>query len=372
MRILHIYKDYFPVIGGIENHVRILAEAQAALGHSVTVVTTSQTRQGHAETRNDVRVIYCARLADLSSAPFSVEMFRKLAGIESDVSHLQSPYPFGEMAQFLFGRSRAMVLTYQSDIVRQRVSGLLYRPLLHRVLARADRIIATSPNYVESSPLLRHWRDKCVVVPLASPRSSPPLTLKDSAAGNELLFVGRLRYYKGLEYLLNALPAVPEARLTVVGTGPMQREWKALASELGLDGRVRWMGDVGEQELPSFYSACDVFVLPCSERSEAFGMVQLEAMAAGKPVISCDVNTGVAWVNQNEMTGIVVPPKNAEALGRAITRLLGDKTLRERMGRAGQARVALEFTVEKMVDRVMRVYEEALARRGHSPEGSVK
>ncbi|MBI4673352.1 MAG: glycosyltransferase [Chloroflexi bacterium] len=364
MRILHIYKDYFPVLGGIENHVRMLAEAQAARGHAVTVLVTSLNRHSHVENVNGVRVFFASRLLNLSSAPFSFELFRRVAEIETDVTHLHAPYPVGEVAQLLFGRTRATVLTYHSDIVRQKVMGKLYTPLLHRVLARVDAIIATSPNYIETSRVLARWKNKCVVVPLGIP---PTLHLTPNPSpkgrGENLLFVGRLRYYKGVNYLLEALTMLPSAQLTIVGTGPMEREWKALANSLGVASRVRWAGQVSDAELPAFYAACDIFVLPCSERSEAFGAVQLEAMGAGKAIVSCDVNTGVAWVNQNEVTGLVAPPKNPRALAEALARLRDDASLREQMGRAGRERFQREFTLDVMVGRVMRVYENLVIHR---------
>lgn len=364
MNILHIYKDYFPVLGGMENHIRLLAEAQVQRGNKVTVLVTSRTHKSHTEHINGVQVIYASRLAAFSSAPFSFEMFKDVSQIYPDITHLHSPYPFGEIANYLWGHARATILTYQSDIVRQRIGGTLYRPLLHRVLGRVNTIIATSPNYIASSPILQRWKDKCVVIPLASPLTkvhSPPES-GDQNSGRELLFVGRLRYYKGVNYLLEALPLIPNAHLTVVGTGPKEREWKNLTRALGLEGRVKWVGDVSDEELPKYYAACDVFVLPCSERSEAFGAVQLEAMAAGKAIVSCDVNTGVAWVNQNEITGLVVPPKDPKALAEAISRLLKNGELRRQMGSAARARVEQEFTVDRMVDQVLEVYERALAQ----------
>lgn len=365
MKILHIYKDYFPVVGGIENHIRILGEAQAARGHDVTALVTSLNRTSHTENCGGVRVVYTLRLFNLSSAPFSLEMFQRISQIETDIAHVHSPYPFGEMANYFFGRARATVLTYHSDIVRQRVMGALYSPFLRRVLARADAIIATSPNYIESSRVLNAWRAKCAVVPLAVP--PPAITLEkkssSSSSGNKLLFVGRLRYYKGLDYLLEAMNFLPDARLAIVGTGPMEQKWQRLADALGIANRVHWAGDVSDAQLPAYYDACDIFVLPCSERSEAFGAVQLEAMAMAKPIVSCDVQTGVAWVNQNEITGLVVPPKNPRAIADAIARLSNDAALREKMGAAGRKRVEQEFTVDKMVARVMQVYENALAEK---------
>ncbi len=367
MKILHIYKDYFPVVGGIENHVQLLAEAQAARGHTVTVLVTSPNARARVERQNNVQVVFASRLFNLSSAPFSLDLFGRLRELPVDMAHLHSPYPVGELADLLFGRARAAVLTYHSDIVRQKVMGALYLPILHRVLEHVSCIIATSPNYIESSPVLRRFKQKCVVVPLGI--MPPPPQLIQAGTGRELLFVGRLRYYKGLNFLIEALEFLPDAQLTVVGTGPKEHEWRAFAGARGVAGRVRWLGELTDSELRAQYAACDIFVLPCSERSEAFGTVQLEAMAAGKPVVSCDVNTGVAWVNQDGVTGLVVPPKDPRALADAIARLQADAELRVRMGEAGRARVMSEFTVNAMTERVLKVYTDALA---YSPEGKVK
>jgi rhamnosyl/mannosyltransferase len=361
MRIMHLYKDYFPVEGGIENHVRWLAEAQAARGHDVSVLVTSRTAQTHIETMNGVRVIFASRLASVSSAPVSLALFSLLARERPDVLHLQFPYPWGELAALFFGHARKTVMTYQSDIVRQRYLRLVYAPFMERVLARMDTIIATSPNYIETSPVLSRWKEKTIAVPMGidpSPFAATPVTrgprLDDTF---NLLFVGALRYYKGLNYLLQALPQIPKARLVVIGTGMMEREWKDLARQLDLTDRVEFVGEVANPDLPPYYAACDVFVLPCSERSEAFGLVQLEAMASGKPVVSCDVGTGVAFVNQDQVTGLVVQPKNPLALTNAVNRLAGDRALRELMGAAGRARVAAEFTLDRMVERIMGVYQ---------------
>lgn len=362
MRILHIYKDYFPVVGGIENHVRLLAEAQAAQGHTVTVLVTALNHHSRVEAINGVRVLFAARWLNLSSAPLSIELFQRARELRAEITHLHSPYPVGEMANYFFSRTPATVLTYHSDIVRQKIMGALYTPLLHRVLARVRAIIATSPNYIETSRVLARWRNKCIVVPLGIPVPPAPPALHSprSASGAQLLFVGKLRYYKGVNYLLTALTQIPDAQLAIVGAGPMEREWKALAQTLGVAARVQWLGEITDTALHAQYANCDIFVLPCSERSEAFGAVQLEAMAAGKPIVSCDTHTGVAWVNQNETTGLVTPPKNPDALAQALRRLMGDATLRAQMGAAGRARFAREFTLDVMVERVQRVYENAL------------
>ncbi len=364
MNILHLYKDYAPVEGGIENHVKALAEAQAARGHHVSVLVTSRTRQTHIETINGVRVIFAARFATISSTPLSRDMFRRLARERPDIVHMQFPYPWGEIANHWFGHGGKTVLTYQSDIVRQKYLRLVYAPLMQRVLARVDQIIATSPHYIASSPVLRRWKHKCIAVPMgidpAPFASAPRPPSGDKREGTRLLFVGALRYYKGLQYLLQALTALPDARVTVIGRGPMEREWKELARTLGVAERVQFVGEVANPGLPPYYASCEVFVLPSCERSEAFGLVQLEAMAAGKPVVSTELGTGTSYVNVNGATGLVVPARDPGALAAALGKLLDDSELRRCMGAAGRERVLQEFTLDKMVDRTMAVYTALL------------
>ncbi len=175
-----------------------------------------------------------------------------------------------------------------------------------------------------------------------------------------LLFVGRLRYYKGLHYLLRALGDLPGVGLAVVGSGPMEAEWKGLAKELGVAGRAHFLGEIADGELPACYHAADCFVLPACERSEAYGLVQVEAMAAGLPVICTELGTGTSFVNLHGETGLVVPPRDPHALAEACRSLLADADLRRRMGAQGRARALAEFTLERMVERVEAVYEEVM------------
>jgi glycosyltransferase involved in cell wall biosynthesis len=360
MHILHLYKDYFPVVGGIENHIRVLAEAQARAGQRVTVLACAQGLRTRRETLNGVQVIKAGRLGTAASMPLSVAQPALLARLRPDVVHIHSPYPLGEAANWLFGGAHATVITHHSDVVRQGGWLRLYGPILRRVLNAADRIIATSPRYIETSPWLGAVRCKCVVVPLGvdARRFRPPE--KPFEGPPTLLFVGRLRYYKGLDTLLSALTQVPEVRLQVVGDGPMRVPWERLAGQLGLAERVRFTGDVDDQDLPQRYREAHAFVLPANARAEAFGTVLLEAMASGLPCITTEVGTGTSWVVQHGVTGLVVPPRDPAALAEAIRALLSDPERRLALGRAGRARVEAEFTVERMIARVQAVHDEAV------------
>jgi len=364
MEILHVYKDYHPVLGGIENHIRVLAEAQAAAGHGVTVLACDPGRRTREEEIGGVRVLKAGRLATLLSMPLSLAQPLELRRLCPDVAHLHAPYPLGETAQLLLGRARATVITYHADVVRQRPFMRVYGPLFRRVLRRADRIIVTSPRYPETSPWLAPLRDGCTVVPLGvdTRRFTPPASPWEGPP--TLLFAGRLRYYKGLDTLLRALARLPEATLTVAGDGPMRGAWEALAGEPGVAGRVSFTGEVDDEALAELYRRAHVFVLPANARAEAFGTVLLEAMASGLPCVTTELGTGTSWVVQDGVTGRVVAPGDSAALTGALGELLADTALRRRMGRAGRARVEEHFSEEKMIAVVEALYREVL--RGKS------
>ncbi|NLE75245.1 MAG: glycosyltransferase [Chloroflexi bacterium] len=365
-RILHVYKDYYPVVGGIENHIRLLAEGQAAQGRQVAVLATSLTSRTVVEERGGVQVFKAGRAATVASMPISITLPIMLGRLRPHITHLHFPYPLGETAQLLFGRGRPTVITYHSDVVRQQGWLRLYEPILRRVLRRADCILATSPNYIQSSSYLQAVRDRCQVVPLgievARFRAAPAAAVADLRArfGAPLyLFVGRLRYYKGLPHLLQALQGLP-GHLVVVGEGAMRSTWEHEARQLGVADRVHFVGEVEDEDLPTYYHACDLFILPATQRSEAFGAVLLEAMASGRPVISTELGTGTSWVNQDGETGLVVPPADPQALRGAMERLMDDEALRTRLGQEA-LRHAQGFDVRALVEQVLAVYDEVLS-----------
>jgi len=372
LRILHIYKDYFPILGGIENHIKVLAEAQAARGHAVTVLVANPAPRTAIETVNGVRVVRTARWATVASTPISPAMFGWTRRLEADIAHLHFPHPPGEVAHLLFGRARRTVITYHSDIVRQRALRVVYGPLLWRVLKRADRLIATSPIYVDTSPYLSRFREKCAVIPLGADldrfdRVDPTRIealrqrlLPPSSPQPTLLFVGRLRYYKGLDNLIRAMPEIANARLLVVGDGPMHAEWEQLARDMHLSDRVVFAGKVDDADLAACYKLGDVFVLPANARAEAFGTVIVEAMAAGLPVVCTEVGTGTSWVNQDGVTGFVIPSRDPEALAQAVNQLLSNPSRRRAMAQAASQRAHAEFSQTAMLERVEQVYRDVM------------
>ena len=362
VKVLHIYKDYYPVLGGIENHIRILATGQAKRGLDVTVLVTHPSRGSDATEVEGVRLIRAGRLATVASTPLSLSLFAYITKLSADITHLHFPYPLGEIAHLLLGRGKKTVISYHSDIVRQRSMLRFYRPFLWQVLHKADRVLVASPQYVQSSPFLSRIAHKCEIVPYGIPLdrftdidSAKVASLRTYHPGPILLFVGRLRYYKGLNYLMDALRDV-EATLLVVGCGLLENEWRHYAETLPWGQRIVFCGEISDELLPAYYQACDIFVLPASERSEAFGLVQIEAMATGKPVVCTELGTGTSFVNQDGETGFVVPARDPVSLSEAINRLLADESLRRRMGEAGRVRAQAEFGADTMVERVVQVY----------------
>jgi len=380
LNILHIYKDYYPVLGGIENHLRQLAEAQVAQGHNVTVLVTNTTSKTIVDSLNGVRIIRTGRQVNVQSVPLSAALLPMLRreSAKAEIAHLHSPYPPGEAINLWFGRAKKTVITWHSDIVRQKALLRFYTPTLRKVIRRADCILPTSNTYARSSPWLQGHLDKCVVVPLGvdTSRFQPTGLLNPQAAlvrerildiahrgaaTTILLTVGRLRYYKGLDDLIRAMPHLPDAIAVVAGSGPMEAAWKSLALELGVADRVLFVGDVSDAELPAYYEATDIYVLPANVRAEAFGIAIIKAMACGLPIICTDVGTGTSWINQHNTTGLVTPPRNPVALAASIRQLQGAPILRRQMGMAGRQRVLDEFTINKMIQRVNHVYRQVLA-----------
>ncbi|MHB8761302.1 MAG: glycosyltransferase [Coriobacteriia bacterium] len=377
MRVTMVNKYYPPHIGGIEHHMRDLATALVAHGHGVRAIVANEGPETLVETLDGVEVRRLGRLFAYASTPVALSMPSVIRAEASapdapDLLHLHFPYPWGEVAWLravdaLERRGLPTVMTYHSDIVRQKALLALYEPLLRRVLDRVDLVMASSPNLIEHSPYLSRIAEKCRVCPFGIPaeryESTPELEARaaELRAGHErpiVLFVGRLIYYKGAEVLVRAMAEV-DADLVMIGRGPLKAELEALAVSLSIANRVRFVDPVGDAELAAWYRAAAVFCLPSVARSEAFGLVQLEAHASGTPVVATNLTTGVPFVNQHEVTGLNVEPGDPAALADTLRTLVADEPLRERLGRQAYERVHAEFTTARMVERVLRVYHEA-------------
>lgn len=376
MRVTMVNKYYYPHLGGIEYHMHDLATSLAERDDmDVRAIVANESGETVHETVDGVDVTRLARSFAYSSTPVALGMTRALAAEATraeptDLLHFHFPYPWGEVSWLRTPKRLPAVVTYHSDIVRQRRALAAYRPLLRRFLDRIDLVIATSPDMVEHSEFLAPIAEKCRVVPFGIHVERYAATPEVLARAEELrrgysrpivLFVGRLIYYKGADVLLRAMPDV-DADLVVIGRGPLEAELRALAGSGGIADRVTFLPPASDADLVAWYHAADVFCLPSIARSEAFGLVQLEAHASGMPVVSTRLTTGVPFVNEDGVTGLTVDPGDPGALAEALQRLVVDEGLRRRLGDQARERAWRDFTIRRMVEDTMRVYSEACGR----------
>jgi len=384
MRVTMLSKYYPPHLGGIEFHLRDLAVELASRGHDVRAIVANEGRERVVETLDGVTVTRLPRAFAYASTPVAFGMKTAIVAESAradapDVFHLHFPYPWGEVSWLAARGGRGAlsgwrpridvpaVLTYHSDIVRQRFLGAAYEPFLRRLLDRVDLVIASSPNMVEHSPHLSRIAGKCRIVPFgihvdrfaATPaRTARAAELRAPYGRPVVLFVGRLIYYKGADVLVRAMARV-DADLVMIGSGPLREDLSGLAGSLGIADRVHFVEPVTADDLVAWYHAADVFCLPSVARSEAFGLVQLEAHAAGTPVVSTSLTTGVPFVNADGVTGLTVPPGDADALADALHTLVTDDALRARLGTQAAARAREDFSISRMVEQTLAVYDEA-------------
>jgi glycosyltransferase involved in cell wall biosynthesis len=359
-----VSKHFFPYAGGLEARVLELARWLVERGDGVVVVTSLEAGTRPSETVGGVGVRRYAAWLDVLNAPLVPGMLSGLLREEYDVVDANLPDPFGSLCAWLACvlRRKPLVVTYHADIVKEgALAGafkLLYSPIQGLVLGRAERILVTSPNYARESRTLAPYMGKVEVAPsFIDPRRFNPgadgSALRKRFGGRVVLFVGRLVPYKGVEYLLEAAKAVADATFVVVGDGPLRASLEERAAGLG---NVVFAGQVSEEALPAYYAACDVFVLPSVTRQEAFGLVLVEAMACGKPVVSTDFS-GMPYVVGDG--GITVPPGDAKALADAVSKVLRDRALASELALRGRRRVAELFTRDAVCARVRGIYMAA-------------
>lgn len=366
LRVLHVGKFYPPYRGGMESHLQTLARELAAEA-DVEVIVANEGRKTVREMDGPVPVTRIGTAAKVASATLNRGMAAAIRASKADVVHFHHPNPTAVLSYLASGRRGPLVVTYHSDIVRQRVLGALFTPLLHRFLGGAHAILASSPDYARSSPVLRKHAGRVRIVPFGirvqeyeSARAEAVAAIRAEYGPRLVAGAGRLVYYKGFHYLVRAFASIPgPARLVILGDGPLRGELEALAAQLGIAERVSFPGSV--PALAPWYHAAELFVLPAVARSEAFGLVQLEAMAAGTPVVNTRLESGVPFVSRHGETGLTVPPEDADALAAALRTLLDDDALRARLGRAARERVRREFSLERMVADTLAVYRDAVS-----------
>lgn len=387
LRICHLGKYYPPAPGGIEVHVQTLARAQAELGQDVEVLCVNHRDRaatdatwrtvGSTPTVTEVdrgvrvsRVGRIASVARLDVCPRLLAELRRVRDAGVDVLHVHTPNPTMFLALAALPPFATLVVTHHSDVIRQRVLVHAFAPVERRVHARAAMVFCGSEAYAAGSRVLRGLGSRVRPLPFGldlAPFASPsPGALEwekklRARHGSPLwLVVGRLVYYKGLPTALAALARLP-GRLLVIGSGPLERRLRARAAALGVSDRIEWVSYAETDLLIGAYRAATALWFPSNARSEGFGLVQVEAMASGCPVVNTAIaGSGVPWVSPDGESGLTVPVDDPEALARASLRLLEDADLSARLRRGAIVRARREFDHDVMVRRSLRLYEEAL------------
>ena len=380
MKIVHAAKFYPPVPGGMETVVKDLCDGTAD-AWDVHVVAANIGRSSVKERCGNVTVTRAGALRTAHSVPLCPTLPFRLWSTRADCIVLHEPNPLAGVALFSHTPSPRLIVWHHSDLLRPSWAPATYGRVQRALYRRAACVIVSSPALASKSELVPHAR-RVAVIPFGirldrfARLDDRQRALADAIChrhpGPRMLFVGRFVYYKGLDVLVDAMASAP-GTLILAGEGPLESDIRRRAASLGLLDRVQFVGRVADADLPAYYDSSDAVVLPSTARTETFGVVQLEAMAAGRPVISTDLPTGVPWVNQDGVSGIVVPPGQPEALAAAISKLGADVDLRRRMGADALKRARSMFSLEQMIDAFKGVVDDVMTRpAGEQAHGVVR
>lgn len=373
LKVLHFFKVYLPEsVGGVEQVIYQLCESSGRHGVLGEVLALSDNPCESPVEVGAHRVHQVRRNFSLASTGVSWQAIGKLRELadQADVIHYHFPWPFMDVAHYLADIRKPNVVTYHSDIIRQKTLLRIYRPLMRRFLQQTDRIIVTSPNYFATSSILGEFKEKVSVIPIGLDRASYPAAKRETLKrwrdrlGDErfFLFVGVMRYYKGLHILLNALQGT-SLKVVIVGAGPLERELRRQAEALRVEGNLVFLGRVDEDDKIALLELSYGVVFPSHLRSEAFGISLLEGAMFGKPLISSEIGTGTSYINIHGETGLVVPPNDPAAFRSAMQQLWNDPARASQMGSKAVARFSQLFTAESMAERHSELYRSVLSQR---------
>ena len=375
VRVLQFGRFWNEQHGGIERHVSLLGQGLAAQGVEVVNLVAATGRGGTDETQGLYRLIRAPSFGEAYSMALSPALVWKALTLHRqkpfDILHFHFPDPLSHFTSVLLPSNVRRVITWHSDIIRQKRLLAFYQPLLSRITRQADALVAATQAHFDVStqipkdiPIVR-----CHVIPYGLDYKPLELNARTAALrdqlrvrsqGRGLVFaLGRHVYYKGFNVLIDALQHT-SAFLILGGDGPLRPQLELQVAKLGLSHRILFTGHIPEEDLAAYFHACDVFCLPAVERSEAFGLVQLEAMACGKPVVCTQLNNGVNVVNVDGQTGFAVPARNPVALGECLAQLLGDHALRQKLGAQALAHTD-GYSVRSMTASHIKLYQDLLS-----------
>lgn len=385
MRVLHVFKWYYcDSKGGTEKAIQQLVASSGKEGVKSSVLCIAGAGSGvrlgpfsfsaaSSKGEQGEDICRCAPTLRFDSIVLSARMGYEFACLarNHDLIHYHFPFPQQELMHLLIRPRCPSLVTYHSDIVRQRFLSIIYTPLLNAFLRRVDAVVASSENYLASSSVLQRVRKKTVVIPYGLDETAyPDPSLKtqgfwrDKLGEDFFLFVGALRYYKGLDILLHAAAMTPR-KFVIAGSGFLENELRAKVLERRLDN-VHFTGQVSEEDKVALFKLCRAVVFPSHLRSEAFGITLLEGAMFGKPLISAEIGTGTSYINRDGHTGLVVPANDPQALCDAVERLATDRELSERFGRNARARYRELFTAERYGKSYTALYEKLVQGKGRT------
>lgn len=370
MKILHVYKTFLgDAFGGVERVIAQIVRNQQSNFHH-TILSLSPDPEPKELEYLGIKIIRYKESLNVASNSISFSLlrdFRKIAQ-QVDVIHYHFPWPFADVLHLFSRIKKPSILTYHSDIVRQKILFHFYRPLMHHFLKSIDTIVATSPNYFSTSPVLQKYREKVTVIPIGLNKTNYAITTDERIAywrdlyGDKFfLFVGVMRYYKGLHILLEAAQGT-SFPILIVGSGPIEDELKAQAKELGLT-HIHFLGRLAEEDKIALLRLCLSVIFPSHLRSEAFGVSLLEGAMFGKSLISSEIGTGTSYININEETGLVVPPGDPIALRNAMQFIWDNPEKAAAMGEKAAERYWTLFTADKMVAEYERLYRDVVSKK---------
>ncbi|CNI15256.1 glycosyltransferase [Yersinia mollaretii] len=368
MRVLHFYKTAFPdTMGGVEQTIDQIARGANKLGVEIDVLSLT-SRQVPRTIEIDGYLAHRAKLdLQIASTGFSISAFLRFSQLakKADIIHYHFPWPFMDVVHFATRVKKPTVVTYHSDIIRQKNLLKIYQPLQWKFLGDVDRIVATSPNYLATSSILAKYSHKVSVIPIGLDKPTYPVPSqakldywRKMVGSKFFLFIGVIRYYKGLHILMEAAQGT-DYPIVIVGAGPIEMELKAQANRLNLRN-IYFLGQLPDEDKVSLLTLCYAILFPSHLRSEAFGISLLEGAMYGKPMISSEIGTGTTFINIANQTGLVVPPSDPLAMRQAMNYLWEHPEQAAEMGRHAEERYWEYFTADRMVRSYIDLYADLI------------
>lgn len=369
MKILHIGK-FYPIEGGVD---KVMLDLTIGLSERGVCCDMLCAANGKAQTVNlneFGRVIATKTAFTLAATYFSFDMisYMRKHAREYDVVHIHHPDPMACFALFFSGYKGKVVLHWHSDILKQRVLLQFYKPFQKWLIKRADKIVGTTPVYVAQSKALADVQDKVDYIPIGvgdvSCVKADPEVIRNMYPGKKIIYsLGRLVGYKGYEYLVGAAEYLPDDYVILIGgRGPLMDSLQTQIETSGVPDKVKLLGYIKEEDFAAYYQACDVFCLSSIWKTEAFAIVQVEAMSCSKPIVATNIpESGVPWVNRHGCSGINVPIMDSKSLAEAILQV-ADESAYDRFSKQARDHYVNNFTYSKMIDRCLSMYDEILSK----------